>query len=606
MRHFLLASVAINAIRIVGFDSGTPNYMPPAMPGQANIGLIQSLVAAALSAANQNELPTTDIDLSARDMDSAYMLPYWDLTDDLVTGYDAVKARGDKYLPKFGDEPQLDYDARLKQTKMTNVYRDVVEALAGKPFEEEVTLTQKTDEATGDQIPLPSGIEDFLNDVDGAGNNITSFVAATFFNGINSAIDWIYVDYPKVDIAVVRSQQDLIDQNIRPFWSHVLGRNVLEATSQIINGKETLIKMRILEPGFPNNIRMFERTPDGAVTMGLFQEKLSADGKSKTFILIDSAPITIGVIPLVPFATGRRDGRTFRFFPVMRDAADLQIQLYQQESGLKFAKVMTAYPMLAANGMNPAKGPDGKPLKLAVGPNRVLYSSRDGGSGTYGTWNYVSPDAACLTYLSSDVKDTMDQLRELGRQPLTAQSGNLTVITTAYAAGKARTAVGAWVLRLKDALENAMKLTCLWLKIKEDNFEPDICIFDDFDDFSTDQASDLGALQFARTNKEISHENFIIELKRRNTIRPDMDDTENQRQLLNETPDDTVPPDALDDSGNPLPAPKDPANPQPGEAGYVDPNLKPGDPGYKPPAPGPKKPPIAPAKKPPVKKKVLA
>lgn len=591
MKHAFLNTVALNAVRIVAFDPGTlPNSFPPALPGQVNIGFINTLMMAAMAAAGQTEVASTEVDLSARDLASSAMLPYWDLTDDLITGEEAVVGRGDKYLPRFSDEPSSDYTGRLKQTKFTNVYSDVVEALAGKPFEEEVTLQPKKSDG-GDEIPLPDDLADFVEDVDGAGNNLTSFAAATFFNGINSAIDWIYVDYPKVDPAVTRTLADQQAQNIRPFWSHVLGRNVLEATTQIINSKETLVRMRILEPGMPNNIRVFERTPDGVVTMGLYQEVISNNGRTKTFILIDSATITIGVIPLVPFATGRRDGRTFKFFPVMKGAADLQIQLYQQESALKFAKVMTAYPMLAANGMNPAIGPDGKtPLKLAVGPNRVLYSQRDGTSGNFGTWAYVSPDAACLTFLKSDVAETMNQLRELGRQPLTAQSGNLTVITTAYAAGKARSAVSAWAMRLKDALENAMNLTCLWLAMPTDVYEPEICIFDDFDDFTTDQASDHAALQFARTNGDLSHENYIMELKRRNTIRADFDDDENTKQLLTEVPDDTVPPDAVDDNGNPLPKPKDPANPQPGEAGYVKPTAKP----------------PTPTKKLPTKKKVLA
>lgn len=560
MKHYLLASVAFNAVRIRAFDTGpVANSFPAALPGRADTSMIASLLNAAVAAAGQNETPTTQIKLGERNADSAYMCEYWDLTDDLIEGYKAVKARGDRYLPRFSDEPDSDYQGRLNQTEMTNVYGDVVETLAGKPFEEAVTLQQDNDEDTGKPVPLPDDIDAFVKDVDGAGNNLTSFATTTFFNGINSAIDWIYVDYPKVDTTKVRTQQDLKDSGIRPFWSHVLGRNILEATSQIINGKETLVRMRILEPGAPNHVRVFERSPDGVVLMALFQEKIENDGKTKTFIMVDTATITIGVIPLVPFITGRRDGRTWRFKPPMRAAADTQIELYQQESGLKFAKVMTAYPMLAANGISPKLGPDGKtPLKIAVGPNRVLYGPRDGGSGgTFGTWTYVSPDAACLTFLKTDIAETMNQLRELGRQPLTAQSGNLTVITTAYAAGKTRSAVGNWTMRLKETLENAMKLTCLWLNLPTTDFEPCIKLYDDFDDFTTDQASDHAALQYMRTNREISAQNFMKEMKRRNTVRPDLDEEENTRQLLEETPaDDTTQPDAVDDNGEPLPKPK--------------------------------------------------
>lgn len=547
MRKFVIPMV---------FDTGpvvSPG-IPPARPGMVNMGVIQSLISAALLAADQQK-PSTEIDLGSRDVSSTWMLAYWNLVDDIVAGYDAIKIQGTKYLPRFGDEAQADYQARLDLSEFTNIYRDIVESLAGKPFEEEIALVTEKDETTGKAVPLPDQITEFCENVDGAGNNLTSFAATTFFNGINSAIDWIYVDYPKVDPSVVRSMQDLKDQGIRPFWSHVLGRNILEVRSTVINGNETLTYMRILEPGIPNYIRLFERSEDGTVLMALFEEMLGPDGKKKTYIMVDQATITIGVIPLVPFITGRRDGRSWRFFPAMRDAADLQIQLYRQESGLNFAKTMTAYPMLAANGINPIMGPDGKPEKLAVGPNRVLYSRRDGVSGNFGSWEYVSPNADCLNFLKTDIKETMDQLRELGRQPLTAQSGNLTVITTAYAAGKARTAVGAWGLRLKDTLENAMKLTCMWMAMKPDDYEPEISMYDEYDDFSTDQPSDLTALATARASHDLSHENYLMELKRRAVLRPDFNLAENDNQLLNEVPSDNM--DVVDDgAGDPQPTPK--------------------------------------------------
>lgn len=563
--------------------AGTVTLIDPPNPG-----IVERLIAAAIAASDQQPAKTTE-DLGKRDSDSAWMLEYWDLTDDIVEGYAAIKRRGDKYLPKFSDESTEDHTARLGATEFTNVYRDIVETLSSKPFEEEVMLVAPEDK-TGKEVELPQPITDFCEDVDGAGSNLTSFAAVTFFNGINSAIDWIYVDYPVVDPAQVRTQADVKAQGIRPFWSHVLGRNVLEATSVVIGGKETLIKMRILEPGTPNHIRVFERFGN-KVTWGSFEEKIERD-TTKTYILVDSGTISIGVIPLIPFYTGRRDGRTFRFYPSMRDAADLQIQLYQQESGLKFAKIMSAYPMLAANGINPDTGSDGKPKKLAVGPNKVLWGKRDG-AGNYGTWAYVQPDAAILTFLKTDVKETMDQLRELGRQPLTAQSGNLTVITTAYAAGKARTAVGAWALRLQDALENAMTLTCEWLNIPDTTYDPEIYIFDEFDDFTTDQASDQTALASLRATRDISRKALIHEQKRRDVLCADYDEEKDMEELLKETVSDSNLNVADDGAGNhPNGNPKFDAYGKP-----IDDTGKPLGPGQQHPAPlmPPKKP--VPAKK---------
>lgn len=534
MKNLFLASTII-ARRPVAFN----NVMAPMPYGSTyNYQLVQQLIGAAEFAANQTpiDIDPNEPDLGERSAESQAMLPYWDLTDDIIEGYDAIKAQGNKYLPKFHDESQDEFNDRLELTEFTNVFRDICETLAGKPFEEETTLITKQTDVQGKEIDIaiPDQIAKFCENVDGSGNNLTSFAGATFFNSIVSAIDWIYVDYPKVDKTQVRTMADYQRLGIRPFWSHVLGRNILEVKSAVVLGAEVLTYMRILEPGTPNHIRIFERTPVGVVVWGLFEELKERDGTKKKYRLVDGGNISIGVIPLVPFATGRRNGRTWKFRPALRDAADLQIKLYQQESGLNFAKTMTAYPMLAANGIKAPKERDGKtPKKLRVGPSRVLYSEPDG-AGNVGSWGYVSPDAACLTFLKDDIKETMDQLRELGKQPLTAQSGNLTVITTAVAASKSQTSVGAWALGLKDALENAMLMTCQWFEIKD--YEPEVNVYDDFDDYASDPAAAIGAIQAMRTARDLSYGNYIREMKRRGVLRADLNEQSNLEELLEEVP----------------------------------------------------------------------
>lgn len=566
MKNRHLLATTIFARPIVAF-AGT---MPPVPYGSqyVNSEAVTRLIEAAEIAADQ-QIPTIviDDDLEARDESSQWMLCYWDLADDLTDGYDAVKARSQKYLPKFTTENEDEYQDRLALTEFTNVYRDSIETLSSKPFEEPVVIVKpketKDGKPTGEEMDLPDEIIALGENVDGSGNNLTTFAGHAFFNGINSAIHWIYVDYPKVDTSRVISKAQAKAENLRPFWSHILGRNVLEAKTIMINGVETLIYIRILEPGSPNHIRIFNRYFDGTVIMGLYEQKI-IDSKKKQYILVDVATISIGEIPLVYFATGRRDGRTFKFAPPMRDAADLQVQCYQKESGAKYCRTLAMYPMLTGNGIKPEMGPDNKPKPIRIGPAKVVYSPPDG-IGNHGEWKFISPDAAVMKFLKDDIKDTQEQLRELGRQPLTAQSNNLTVITTAYAAGKAKTAVGAWAYLLQDALENAMRLSCLWLGITEEKFEPEIKVFTDFDDFATDQAADLTVIQSARDKRDLSQKGYHRELKRRGTLRAEFDTDENTRELLEETPSDLNPDGTPNDGANP-PAPGNnpiPKKPQP-------------------------------------------
>lgn len=470
-------------------------------------------------------------DLMKRSKDIASMVPYWDTTDAIVEGYNAIVSQGETYLPKFGNENPDDYKVRLSLTKFTNVYRDIVESLAAKPFEEEITLPDGTKK---DDTAPPEAIVSFVEDVDGNGNNLTAFASATFFNGINSAIDWIFVDYPTVDREQVRTVADEKAAGVRPFWMHVLGRNVLEVQTKLLKGKQAISYIRIYEPGVtgPDHVRIFKRDDSDVVTWELWVKTDKPHNGKSQFILENSGTLSIKIIPMVPFWTGRRDGQTWKFYPAMRDAADLQIQLYQDESALKFIKTMAGYPMLAANGMRPELEADGKtPKKLAIGPMKVLWGIPNG-NGQAGEWTFIEPSATSMEFLQKSIDKTKEDLRELGRQPLTANSGNLTVITTAVAAGKAISAVSAWALALKNALENALNITAQWMKIK---YDAQVNVFTEFDNF-TDGAADLTALADARKNGDLSQETYWEELRRRKVLSPEFDAEKELERLLKEIP----------------------------------------------------------------------
>lgn len=468
--------------------------------------------------------------------DSAAMVPYWDLVDDLVTGKDAVVAQADKYLPRFPEEDADSYTFRLKNAKFTNIYRDITESLASKPFEQDVQLVET------DEKKAPDEIKTFIEDVDGGGNSMTVFSGASFFNAVNSACAWIVVDYNDFADAAPKTKAEEKAAGARVSWSHILAKNVLEAVSAKIGGRDEWILIRVLEPGKPRHVRVMIRDNNGA-RWELWREVENANNpQDNSWILDKQGVYSIGVIPMVMYATGRRDGNRYFFFPSMRDAADLQIELYGQESDLKFSKRMTAYPMISAAGVKPEMNADGKPKQLPIGPGRTLYAPPDG-DGNHGEFKFIEPTAQSLTFLSADIKATKDDLRELGRQPLTAQSGNLTVITTAVAAGKAKSAVGAWGLNLKDALENALLLTCMWYAIND--YEPEVYVYDEYDDFE-DPNADLTALKDARANKDISRRTYWNELKRRGTLSSDFNAEAEEKLLLDELPGD----EELDADGN--------------------------------------------------------
>lgn len=449
------------------------------------------------------------------------MSPFWETAQDLVDGVEALRSKGERYLPRFPNESSTDYNFRNETSKFTNIYRDIVEGLSQKPFSNELSLPEET----------PPRILELVEDIDGRGNHLQVFAGETFFNGINKALHWILVDFTRAE--GLRTVEDEQRAGVRPYWVQVPAEKVTWVESEVIQGREQLTRVKIQESA--SRVREYIRTQivdeDGEIqNQAMWLLWVKQDEGEEMWVVEDEGIITIGVIPLVPFATGRRKGKTWQFNLPMKDAADLQIDHYQQETNLKHTKACAAFPMLAGNGVEPEMDGD-KPKRVPVGPHGVLYAPPNS-DGNHGEWAWIEPGAQTLKFLAEDVKETAKELREIGRQPLTANSGNLTVITTAFAAAKGNSAVQQWALLLKDALENALKLTAMWLRIEH---EPEVTVFTEFG--VEDSAEDVPNLLLeARTADppQISQETLWEEFKRRGLLSEEFSSEREIERLLRE------------------------------------------------------------------------
>jgi hypothetical protein len=472
---------------------------------QVNFPAIQAALAVpALSGEDKPNKPGADWEA---------MAPYWEQVDTILHGAEAMREAREKYLPRFPNEPLAHYLFRLRTAKFTNVFRDIIEGLASKPFAQELALADEALER----------FSAMAEDVDGRGNSLHVFAAETFFNGIARAIDWILIDYTRSEGA--RTVAEERATGARPYWVHVPSTAVIDIRSEVIEGREQLTHVRVMET--PARVRQFDRvrTDTGyVVTWRVLEQDDEGEWPQ-----VDQGVITLPEIPMVPFVTGRRIGSKWQFHPPMRDAADLQVELFQEETGLKYIKTMSAFPMLAGNGVTPPVNGDGTPQTVPVGPMSVLYAP-PGNDGNHGEWKFIAPPADLLRFLAEDIEKTTKQMRELGRQPLTAQSGNLTKITTAVAAAKGNSAVQMWALGLKDALEQALKYTAMWMN---EITEPEVKIFTEFGlDALESVAPEL--LIKARENGDISGTTLRGELKRYGILSAEFDEDKEREMLLND------------------------------------------------------------------------
>ncbi len=155
-------------------------------------------------------------DTTSGDYDA--MLPYWKQTQTMLDGAAAMRAAGEAYLPKFPKESKANYAYRAKNAKFTNIFRDIVENLASKPFAKKLTVKEKT---------MSIELQSLTDDIDGVGNNLHVFAGTTFFNGIAKSLDYIFVDYTKVPVgATVAIEKKM---GARPYWVQINAERIVAA-----------------------------------------------------------------------------------------------------------------------------------------------------------------------------------------------------------------------------------------------------------------------------------------------------------------------------------------------------------------------------------------
>jgi hypothetical protein len=458
---------------------------------------------------------------------------FWTMVDTIQGGAEAMRKAGEMYLPRFEKETMKDYSIRLSWTPFTNIYGDISRNLASRPFAKRLVVSDGSPEAIAGTVDPASESRagGFVDDVDGRGNDLHTFSQNVFQQAIDDGLTWILVDYSKANDSLgdkdgERSVAEERAMGLRPFWVHLPALSVIAAYSDFENGVEVLTHVRIdettsIRDGFKENsverVRVIDREEVAPGVFGpalwtLYEKQTDTTTGKSSWNIIDNGVYTIGVIPMVCFFTGERQTGTFIVKPPLRDLAYMQVEEYQQESNLKSVKALTAFPMLVGEGI-PTHDQDGKEIRIPVGPRAVLLAPpTNSGSGSF---KFIEPSATSLTFLEGSLAKHRQEMRDLGMQPVTAT--NITVITAANVSQKASSAVQAWAIMFRDALERAFDMTHQWLGLAG---ETKVNVHTDFA-IDHQDGSVPSELLKAQAQGVLSKRTVQEEFKRRNMVSDD-------------------------------------------------------------------------------------
>lgn len=464
------------------------------------------------------------------------MSGYWSMIDDIMGGAPAMRAAGEAYLPQFEGEDRADYARRVSVSPFTPLYDGAFRNLASKPFNKEIRISEDA----------PEILKSLVENIDNGGNHLHVMARDVFKGGINYGCDWILVDHTTVPAGVTLGDERRM--GARPYWVRIPAQQVIAVYTGVIDGETVYTHARISETqtvrdGFSektfNRIRELNHDEAGA-RWTLWQQ--NAD--TTTWSVIDEGIFSIGVLPLVPFFTGEREGNGFAVRPPLRDLAYMQVTEFQMESNLAYVQTNTAFPTHVFQGVDAPVDENGKQGRTPVGPREVVFLPMTD-ADRFGDYKQVEPSGAASESLRKDLDNFRREMREAGMQPLLPQSGNLTATATAVAEAKAHSAVEAWALALKDTLEQAWVYTCMWLSIPDEE-APDVIVNTDFG-VGEKPVEEMGVIDTMFERELISGDQYIEEALRRGVLAPTYDRDKDELKIESETAglddvDDILPP----------------------------------------------------------------
>jgi hypothetical protein len=431
----------------------------------------------------------------------AAMQEDWAKIDALVGGTKAMRAAGVKFLPKFPAEDQESYDYRLATSTLFNGLGRTLENMAAKPFAEAITSTG-----------IDTAVEEWLENIDLSGNNLTVFAHSVFTEGMAKGLTHILVDMPSTVDKEGRqkyiTKADEKAAGLRPYMIHVKPGQVLGWRSQKgADGVERLTMLRMMEcieeddgPFGVKSVPQVRVLIPGA--WATYREDKQRKGE---WALFEEGGTSIDFIPLVTYYT-KRTG-FMAAVPPMIDLADLNIKHWQSSSDQDNILHTARVPLLAVAGVDDE-------YNITVGAKSYVRLPHGA------TMEYVEHTGAAIEAGDKSLQNLENQMRAMGAELLVETQVASTATQNNIEDSEAKCQLSRMVQALEDTLDNALDMMHRWMNL-EYNGAVDI-----YDDFSSDAILAtagpfvLALIQLV-SNGLLDKESAFEEMQRYGIINPD-------------------------------------------------------------------------------------
>ena len=420
---------------------------------------------------------------------------------DLVEGGDHMRNLGQKWLPKFPQESNDDYEARKKSTWLFDGVGKTIEDLSGKVFDQPVGLNE-----TGTDLDL------WAYNVDLQSRDLSQFAHSVFDDAQRTGISFIMVDAPPRQAALTRAQATA--GNYRPYFVHLKLEDVYGWKWAIVDNAPVLTQIRICEQITSEDDDEFDGkedeqirvltlpTEDGRV-VGTVGVRIYRENDRDDWVLVDEYQTDMTRIMVKPCDIGRVG--FFKAKPVHSRLAEINLAHWRSQSD-------------QANIMHHARAP----MKYFHGYSRedlesfietagyAFFSSNENAK-----IGVVEHSGAAIDAGRTELKDMEFQMQAMGLQLIMARTGSSTATGDMIDENKVNSRLGMWADTLKDTLEQCF----IWMAELGGIQVADISVTVN-KDFAASAMShlEMDALNKMHLAGVISKHTYINEAKRRGVL----------------------------------------------------------------------------------------
>jgi len=423
---------------------------------------------------------------------------------DLMKGGRHMRDKGEEYLPKFPQETEDDYEARLRSTWLFDGVGKTIEDLSGKVFETPVQLSETN-----------TDLDIWAYNVDLQGRDLAQFARDVFDSAQATGISFVMVDAPaRGELTRAQAQAG----NFRPYFVSLSVEEIIGYKTMVIDNTPTLTQIRIMEtvteetedefdPAIIEQVRVLTLPTEDGRVVGTVNVRLYRKDDDEQWRIYDEFQTGMPRIYVAACDLGR-DGY-MKAKPPHSRLAEINLAHWRSQSD-------------QANIMHHARAP----MKYFHGYSREDLEDFTEGAG-YAFWSsnenakvgVIEHSGAAIDAGRAELKDMEFQMQAMGLQLIVSRTGSSTATGDMIDEQKINSRLGMWADNLKDTLELAFS----WMaEMSGINTDIDIVINKDFAANALSHL-DMDALNKMYLAEVISKRTYINEAKRRNLLSEEID-----------------------------------------------------------------------------------